>query len=76
MRNKKTNTSNIEMITYILMGNFLIAYFIPAYTPMVLFGGGAIGCIYGIIKILDKYRSIEDMNFVSKENVKYFSRGK
>lgn len=76
MRNKNTNTSNIEMITYILMGKFLIAYFIPAYIPMVLFGGGAIGCIYGIIKILDKYRSIEDMNFVSKENVKYFSKGK
>ncbi|GAA0706102.1 hypothetical protein GCM10008904_14400 [Paraclostridium ghonii] len=74
MENKKVDTNNIEMITYTVIGGVLTAYFIPTYIPIVLLGGGAIGSIYGIIKILDKYKSIEDINFVSKEHVKYFSK--
>lgn len=76
MENKKTYTDNIEMITYTVIGGALTSYFIPTYIPIALLSWGAIGSIYGIIKILDKYKSIEDMNFVSKENVKYFSKGK
>lgn len=48
----------------------------PGYIPYAICYGGIIVSLYGIGKILDKYKDVEDMNFVSKENIKYFNKDK
>lgn len=74
MSNKKDTNNNTELITYSIIGGAIISTFIPTYIPIVLCGGGLMASLYGINSILSKYKDADDMNFVSKENIKYFNK--
>lgn len=71
--NNNNKHTDVEIITYSVLGAGLICYLDPSYTVVCVLGGIIICCCYGIIKILDKYKNIEDLNFTSKENIKYFN---
>ena len=77
---KKKDTSDhdntIEILTYSIIGGVICLSLMPGYIPYAICYGGIIGSLYGIGKILDKYKDVEDMNFVSKENIKYFNKDK
>ena len=78
MKNKGTPTEDntIKTITYSIVGGSICLSLMPGYIPYAICYGGIIGSLYGIGKILDKYKDVEDMNFVSKENIKYFNKDK
>ena len=78
MKNKGTPTEDntIKIITYSVVGGGICLALMPGYIPYAICYGGIIGSLYGIGKILDKYKEVEEMNFVSKENIKYFNKDK
>lgn len=78
MNNKGTpnEDNNIKTITYSVIGGGICLTLMPGYIPYVICYGGIIGSLYGIGKILEKYKDAEEMNFISKENIKYFNNDK
>ena len=66
--------NNIETLTCSVLGGAICCYFVPSYTIYFVLGGVVCVCAYGIISVLDKYKDIEDMNFVEKEKVEYFRK--
>ena len=68
-----------ELLVLIVDSNFekyntYVANGVPSYTIYFVLGGVVCVCAYGIISVLDKYKDIEDMNFVEKEKVEYFRK--
>lgn len=78
MQNKGTPTDDnmIKTITYSVVGGGICLALMPGYIPYVICYSGIIGSLYGIGKILEKYKDAEEMNFISKENIKYFNNDK
>lgn len=76
MKNNNTSSNEnngIEVITYSIIGGAVLSTFIPTYIPVIVCGGGLMASLYGIKNILDKYKGVEEMDFVSKENIDYFN---
>ena len=71
---KNDSSDNTETLVYSVVGGVVCCYFMPSYIPIFICVGGLIFCTYGIIKVLDKYKNIEDMNFVEKEKVECFKK--
>ena len=78
MKNKGTPTDDntIKTITYSIVGGSICLTLMPGYIPYVICYSGIIGSLYGISKILQKNKDAEEMNFISKENIKYFNNDK
>lgn len=71
MKNQR-GENNSEILIYSVLGVAIIGYFIPTYIPYLIFGGGLLGSLYKAADIVSK-SSYEDMDYVSKENIKYFN---
>lgn len=73
MNDNNKPSIDMEKILYSVVGGVICLNFMPGYIPYVVAYSGLIGSLLGIGKILEKYKDAEQMNFVSKENIKYFS---
>lgn len=78
MKNKGTPTEDntIKVITYSVVGGGVCLALIPGYIPYIICYSGIIVSLYGVTRILEKYKDAEEMNFISKENIKYFNKDK
>lgn len=78
MQNKGTPTEDnmIKTITYSIVGGSICLTLMPGYIPYVICYSGIICSLYGISKILQRNKDAEEMNFISKENIKYFNNDK
>lgn len=69
---KKDTSNNTETLIYCVLGGVVCCYIVPSYIPVFICVGGLLASVYGIVNILDKNKSIEDMSFVEKEKIEYF----
>ena len=78
MKNKNTSDhdNTTEILTYSVVGGMICLYCIPQYIPHAICYGVIFLSLYGIGKILGESKEANQMDFISKENIKYFNNKK
>ena len=75
MKNKNaySDTNTPEILTYSVVGGMICLCCIPQYIPHAICYGVIFISLYGIGKILGESKEANQMDFISKENIKYFN---
>lgn len=74
MKNNQSQSNTVEIMTYSVLGAFIIGYLEPTYIPYMIIGGVLVSSLLGILKLLDTKDYDTDFIEVEKDKIKYFNK--
>lgn len=75
MKNNQSQSNTVEIMTYSVLGAFIIGYLEPTYIPYMIIGGVLVSSLLGILKLLTNTNDYDtDFIEVEKDKIKYFKK--